>query len=52
MWNKKAKSHNVLLERNKLSKKATSLNIRHTTPLCVIGAGVVGIFKGAGVFQY
>jgi hypothetical protein len=26
--------------------------MRKTTPPCVTGAGVVGIFSGAGVFQY
>jgi len=34
---------------NKLSKKTTSRVMRNTTPPVVVGAGVVGIFNGAGV---
>jgi hypothetical protein len=37
------------LDLNKLSKTVISLMIRHATPGLVIGAGVVGIFNGAGV---
>ncbi len=30
----------------------SSFNILNATPLRVVGAGVVGIFKGAGIFAY
>ena len=36
---------------NRLSKKTTSRVMRKTTPVCVVGAGVVGISSGAGVRQ-
>jgi hypothetical protein len=38
-----------LLALNRLSKNTTSRVIRSATPLVVVGAGVVGIFSGAGV---
>jgi hypothetical protein len=41
-----------LFDLNKLSKITTSLKILNPTPVLVKGAGMVGIFKGAGVFVY
>ena len=37
------------LDLNRLSNSTTSFAIRKTTPPVVVGAGVVGIFSGAGV---
>ena len=37
---------------NKLSKKTTSLNILTATSGLDLGAGGVGIFKGAGIVAY
>jgi hypothetical protein len=41
-----------LVAEKRLSKKTTSRNILIATPDCVIGAGGVGIFRGAGIVEY
>jgi hypothetical protein len=41
-----------LVAEKRLSKKTTSRNILTATPLCVMGAGGVGIFSGAGIVAY
>jgi len=40
------------LDLNKLSKIVSSFTILKATPPRVVGAGVVGIFNGAGVMRY
>jgi hypothetical protein len=45
-------THIILLLKNKLLKKLTSLNILTNTPIGLIGAGVRAIFKGFGVLAY
>jgi hypothetical protein len=49
MWNIQPKSQVHLLPLNRLSKNTTSRVRRSATPAVVVGAGVVGIFSGAGV---
>ena len=48
-WKAQPNSQVHLFDLNRLSKKATSRNKRAATPGFVTGAGVVGIFSGAGV---
>jgi len=44
-----AKTQIHRLDLNRLSNSATSRSMRSATPPVVVGAGVVGIFSGAGV---